>query len=221
MKSSKSSPLSSIQLPFISLSGDSAEVLLHCSQSERIRSVALGATLLIPTLIGGAGAFITVSMLWPQRPEAAATIAAVWALFVLILDRSLLVSRQKKGDWLWVGLRLAITSLGSITFAHAIVALIFSAEIDAGLAKQSELQYATKIEAYDLRIENLRQQLLGDFDVIDAQLEECREERITIDARLAEAVKELAQWQAERDKEIQGLRSAGAGDGHNAQTNSQ
>lgn len=126
--------LHSLKRLFFWLSGAGTETLEQCPNWEQRKYVAFGATVLVPcafAFIACAYALSTLS----SDPRIIYTVATVWSLIILTIDRALLAGYRPFQSW-WrklsqFALRLCVAILMGLTIAHPLVLLLFRATISS------------------------------------------------------------------------------------------
>ena len=154
---------------FFWLSGAGTETLEQCPNWEQRKYVAFGATVLVPC----AFAFIACSYALStiiDDPFVIYSVATVWALIILTIDRALLAGYRPYLPWYrklaQFSLRLVVAILMGLTIAHPLVLLLFrdtvSVEIEndrAGDIEEVRFSYVEPKEKIGLHIVQLEKKV--------------------------------------------------------------
>lgn len=135
----------SLKRLFFWLSGAGTETLEQCPAWEQRKYVAFGATVLVPCAFAFIACAYALSTL-TSDPRIIYSVATVWSLIILTIDRALLAGYRPFQSW-WrklsqFALRLCVAVLMGITIAHPLVLLLFrdtvSSVIEEDRAKEIE-----------------------------------------------------------------------------------
>ena len=140
----------------VRIGGYSPQLAAEAPQCDQIKTSSAAASIFVPALIGGAGAANTTFMLTSDWFWTG-VVGLGWAGILLVVDR-MLVATFKTG---FTGLvlavpRFAFAFLASLIFAHPLVFLVFSGELDAEIerGKRDQLS-AIQVETQNqIRSEN-------------------------------------------------------------------
>ena len=192
--------------PFSWLAGDPQGVLRSCSEKARIDSSILGATLILPTVIWGAGAYATAHMMGAAMIPAFIA-AAVIGILVLILDRGMMAYLAKSNrSWVGIVSRAMLAVLGSIAFAHPAVFFLARGLIDRELASQSESAIEMRKAEIVPQLKLARERIDRNAGVARDALQLANKAYQDRDAGLREAHAEVVRWRNEADLEGRGVR---------------
>ena len=137
--------LHSLKRLFFWLSGAGTETLEQCPTWEQRKYVAFGATVLVPCAFAFIACAYALSTL-TSDPRIIYSVATVWSLIILTIDRALLAGYRPFQSW-WrklsqFALRLCVAVLMGLTIAHPLVLLLFrdtvSSVIEEDRAKEIE-----------------------------------------------------------------------------------
>ncbi|MFC7335767.1 DUF4407 domain-containing protein [Haloferula chungangensis] len=137
--------LHSLKRLFFWLSGAGTETLEQCPTWEQRKYVAFGATVLVPCAFAFIASAYALSTL-TSDPRVIYSVATVWSLIILTIDRALLAGYRPFQSW-WrklsqFALRLCVAILMGLTIAHPLVLLLFrdtvSSVIEEDRAKEIE-----------------------------------------------------------------------------------
>lgn len=192
--------------PFSWLAGDPQGELQSCSEKARIDSSTLGATLLLPAVIWGAGAFASAHMMQSGMIPAIVA-AAIVAILVLVLDRGLMSYLGKaRRSWSGVFARVMLAALGSIVFAHPAVFFVARGLIDRELDSQAETAIEMRKSEIVPQLARVRERIEGSTETARVALQLANRTFQEKDAEMREARADVARWRNEADLEARGMR---------------
>lgn len=154
---------------FFWLSGAGTETLEQCPNWEQRKYTAFGATVLVPCAFAFIACSYALSTL-VDNPFVIYSVATVWALIILTIDRALLAGYRPFLPWYrklaQFSLRLVVAILMGLTIAHPLVLLLFrdtiTTEIEnqrASDIEQVRLSYLEPKEKIGLNIVQLEQKV--------------------------------------------------------------
>lgn len=198
---------------FVWLGGRSSRQLQQCEDSQRIKAASLGALLLLPAIIWGAGTWAIADMM-KAPPELAIPIGCISGVLVILIDRALLISlSSSQGFGFSTLFRVGIAVVGSIVFAHPPIIRFADGMIDQEIEanrsqalKSLEAQYAPQLAA-------VSQALRSKIDSLHASEVQAAALVATTQESLTSTRENLQHWREEADKEGAGKRAGGTGFG--------
>jgi hypothetical protein len=131
---------------FFWLSGSSTDILLQCRESEQRKHVAIGATVLVPTVFAFVAACFTISTL-TSNISIIISIGCLWAFIILSIDRALLTGyrayasfKNRLGQFI---IRFLISVVIGMTISHPAILFLFHESVE--LKIKNDYEYNIKI----------------------------------------------------------------------------
>ena len=164
-----------LQSFLIWLSGSSEQELAECPHWERVKHMAFGATVMVPTIFAFIAASYAISTL-TSDPRIFLGVGVVWSFIILTIDRALLASYRahvsifrKAGQF---GLRLVVALLMGVTIAHPLVLLLFRDTIHSTIEAGRQADLAALRADYNERKDQVNDSIQRVQDEIASQREQ-------------------------------------------------
>lgn len=186
--------------------GASQDILKECPNSERVKQVGIGGTILLTaTLAFFSGSYALYTIF--ENTWLAVAFGIVWALVIFNLDR-LIVSSMKKTEGWWNQLKMAFPRLLLAFF----IAIVISKPLEIRLleTKIEKVLFQSNKEAKEELSENCRQEEL-DFDGrIKAKRDEVTKKENAKPAPMVQLEEEIGLKEEERKKRSSTIRKKNA-----------
>jgi ABC-type multidrug transport system fused ATPase/permease subunit len=214
------------EFSFIWLAGANPELLSKCPSSEYTKQLALGATVLIPTLFSFlASGYIASSINFSTA--GIITISFIWAFIILTLDRALLATYQAR---FWqILIRFCIGMLIAFTVSHPVALYMFNSLIDAEINKTYKEEKINKLKEEEKllstnKTEEIKSHEQIKKDAFDAQrncednnaenqinpeIDSLKKDREYYEGKLKSIPEEITNLQQERQREAKGKGKSG------------
>ena len=147
------------------LSGTSVELLAHCPESEVKKYQALGISMLMPMLMGYFACWHLAEQHFTSDTLGSEALiglmSLVWTLFIMAIDRILLVSYRVSGKWpvklLQFGWRFFIALLFALIFDASFLPTLYHSDVQAVINSNRKVQ----LEALDANFNRLQEHYYG------------------------------------------------------------
>ncbi len=190
------------------LSGASVELLQQCPEAEIKKYQALGMSMFLPIIMGLFACVHLAHQHFTDQTLASEalilTAAMVWAGFIMIIDRMLLVTYRINGDWrvktLQFSWRFCIALLFAMIFDASFLPTLYQSDINAAI----EQERAPKIAALKQAFKSLEENQYG-LQTAAAPLiaqQEQNEEYARLKAELAEINANIQMYQTDRQNAL-------------------
>ncbi|MEZ5299989.1 MAG: DUF4407 domain-containing protein [Verrucomicrobiales bacterium] len=164
-----------LQRAFFWLSGAGTESLEQCPNWEQRKYVALGATVLVPTvfaLIAASYAISTISDDW----RVITAVALVWAFIILTIDRALLSTyRSYQGitrKLSQFSIRIVVAALMGITISHPLTLLLFRDTIVSEIERERAAELEQVRQEFSAKKADVEGRISGVEDQIASRRDE-------------------------------------------------
>ena len=160
---------------FLFCSGVSKSVLDKCPDSEKVKHVSIGASVLFTGILAMLSSYFAFSLIFDAY-FLNFFLAFFWGLIIFNLDRYIVATLRKKGDFfkevLQISPRLFLSALIALVVSKPLELQLFKSEIEQNLNEQmetritvAEQEYATAITTIDAEKVKLDVQLREFFDL--------------------------------------------------------
>ncbi|QWF71784.1 DUF4407 domain-containing protein [Methylomonas paludis] len=147
------------------LSGTSVELLEHCPESEIKKYQALGISMLMPMLMGFFACLHLAEQHFTSETLASHSmiigLSLVWTLFIMAIDRILLVSYRVSGQWqvkiVQFGWRFFIALLFALIFDASFLPTLYHSDVQAVINNNRKIQ----LDELGNKLSSQQQQLFG------------------------------------------------------------
>lgn len=155
-------------------SGVSRSVLDKCPDTEKIKHVSIGASVLFTGILAMLSSYFAFSLIFVDS-YLNFLLAFFWGMIIFNLDRYIIATLRKKGDF-WkevvqISPRLVLSTLIALVVAKPLELQIFKSEIDQNLNEQivekikwAEEDYFSGLSKIDVEKKQLDKQLSEFFD---------------------------------------------------------
>jgi len=160
---------------FLFCSGVSKPVLDKCPDSEKIKHVSIGASVLFTGILAMLSSYFAFSLIF-EAYFLNFFLAFFWGLIIFNLDRYIVATLRKKGDFfrevLQISPRLFLSTLIALVVSKPLELQLFKSEIEQNLNEKmetritvAEQEYATALTNIDEEKKKLDVQLREFFDL--------------------------------------------------------
>ena len=160
---------------FLFCSGVSKPVLDKCPDTEKIKHVSIGASVLFTGILAMLSSYFAFSLIF-EAYFLNFFLAFFWGLIIFNLDRYIVATLRKKGDFfrevLQISPRLFLSALIALVVSKPLELQLFKSEIEQNLNEQmvsrvaiAEQDYATALTNIDVEKKKLDVQLREFFDL--------------------------------------------------------
>lgn len=160
---------------FLFCSGVSKSILVKCPDTETTKHVSIGASVFFTGILAMLSSYFAFSLIF-ENSYVIVVLALFWGLIIFNLDRYIIATLRKKGDFwremIQISPRLMLSALIALVVAKPLELQIFKSEIDQNLNEQiiekinlAEQDYFESIEKIDLEKKQLEVQLREFFDM--------------------------------------------------------
>jgi hypothetical protein len=160
---------------FLFCSGVSKSVLDKCPDSEKVKHVSIGASVLFTGILAMLSSYFAFSLIFDAY-FLNFFLAFFWGLIIFNLDRYIVATLRKKGDFfkevLQISPRLFLSALIALVVSKPLELQLFKSEIEQNLNEQmetritvAEQEYATALTVIDVEKKKLDVQLREFFDL--------------------------------------------------------
>ena len=160
---------------FLFCSGVSKSVLAKCPDTEKVKHVSIGASVLFTGILAMLSSYFAFSLIF-EESYINFILAFFWGLIIFNLDRYIVATLRKKGNF-WrevvqISPRLLLSTLIALVVAKPLELQLFKSEIEQNLNEQvvsrisiAEGDYVKSLEKIDNEKKQLEVQLKEFFDL--------------------------------------------------------
>lgn len=160
---------------FLFCSGVSKSVLDKCPDTEKVKHVSIGASVLFTGILAMLSSYFAFSLIF-EDSYANFFLAFFWGLIIFNLDRYIVATLRKKGDFwrevIQISPRLFLSTLIALVVSKPLELQLFKSEIDQNLNEQvvsriasAEKEYFSALTTIDEEKKKLDMQLREFFDL--------------------------------------------------------
>lgn len=160
---------------FLFCSGVSKSVLDKCPDTEKIKHVSIGASVLFTGILAMLSSYFAFSLIF-EAYFLNFLLAFFWGLIIFNLDRYIVATLRKKGDFfrevLQISPRLFLSAAIALVVSKPLELQLFKSEIEQNLNEQmvsqitiAEQEYAATLTTIDVEKKKLDVQLREFFDL--------------------------------------------------------